>query len=68
MQPQEVGRTLQIAAETWEVRESQDSKGGTIDKMLDSREREITELSLPFHRTQDYQPRDGSTLNGSSYL
>ena len=29
--------------ETWEVRDSQDSSGGTLDEMPDSREWEITE-------------------------
>jgi len=29
----EVGRTLQNAAETWEVRDSHNSKGGTLDEM-----------------------------------
>jgi len=33
------GRTLQNAPETWEMRESQDSKGGTLDKMPNSGER-----------------------------
>ena len=34
-QPQEVGDgwTLQNVPETWEVRDSQDSKGGTFDEM-----------------------------------
>jgi hypothetical protein len=35
--------TLQNAPETWEVRDSQESKGGTLDEMPDSRERELTE-------------------------
>ena len=30
--------TLQSAPETWEVRDSRDSKGGTLDKMPDCRE------------------------------
>jgi hypothetical protein len=30
---QEVGGTFQNAPETWEVRVSQDSKGGTLDQM-----------------------------------
>jgi hypothetical protein len=43
-QPREVGgwgggMTLQNAPETWEVRNSQDSKGGTLDEMPNSRER-----------------------------
>jgi hypothetical protein len=37
----EVGRTLQNATETWEVRDSQDAKGVTLDEMPDSREREL---------------------------
>jgi hypothetical protein len=35
--------TLQNAPETWEVRDSQDSKGGTLDKMPDSGKRELTD-------------------------
>ena len=35
--------TLQNAPETWEVRDSQDSKGGILDEMPDSRERELIE-------------------------
>jgi hypothetical protein len=44
-QPQEIGGwgTLQNASETWEVRDSQDSKGGTLDEIPDSRERELIE-------------------------
>ena len=37
------GGTLQNVPETWEVRDSQDSKGGTLDEMPDSRERELIE-------------------------
>ena len=33
----------QNAPETWEVRNSQDSKGGTFDEMPSSRERELME-------------------------
>ena len=33
--------TPQNAPETWEVRSSQDSKGGTLDETPDSREREL---------------------------
>ena len=33
----------QNAPETWEFRDSWDSKGGTLDEMPDSRERELTE-------------------------
>ena len=39
----EVGRTFQNVPETWEVRDSQDSKGGTLDEMPNSGERELVE-------------------------
>jgi hypothetical protein len=35
--------TLQNSPEIWEVRDSQDSKGGTLDEMPESREREFIE-------------------------
>ena len=35
--------TFQNAPETWEVRDSQESKGGTLDEMPDSMERELIE-------------------------
>ena len=35
--------TLQNALETWAVRDSQDSKEGTLDEMFDSRKRELIE-------------------------
>jgi hypothetical protein len=38
-----VGRTLQNVPETWEVRDSQDSKRGALDEMPKSRERELIE-------------------------
>jgi hypothetical protein len=38
-----VGLGLQNAPETWEVRDSQESKGGTLDEMPDSRERKLIE-------------------------
>jgi hypothetical protein len=43
--PQEKGSwwALQDAPETWEVRDSQDSKGGTLDTMPNNRERELIE-------------------------
>jgi hypothetical protein len=37
----EVRWTLQNAPETWEVRDSQDSKGQAVDEMPNSREREL---------------------------
>jgi hypothetical protein len=40
---QEVGGTLPNVPETWEVRDSQDSKGETLDEMPDSKERELIE-------------------------
>jgi hypothetical protein len=51
-QPQEVGgwvgaggAPLQNIIETWEVKDSQDSKGGTLDEMHCSGERKLVELS-----------------------
>jgi hypothetical protein len=45
--PREIGgweeSTFQNAPETWEVRDSQDSKGGTLDEMHNNRERELIE-------------------------
>ena len=38
-----VGGTLQNVPEIWEVRDSQDSKGGTLDEMPYSGERELVE-------------------------
>jgi hypothetical protein len=43
--------TLQNAPETWEVRDSQDSNGGTLDEMLDSRVRELIEPTSQEDRT-----------------
>jgi hypothetical protein len=44
-QPLEVGggQTLQSVPEIWEVRDSQDSKGGTSDEVSSSGERELVE-------------------------
>lgn len=39
----EVGRTLQNEPKIWEVRDSKDSKGGTLDEMSYSEERELLE-------------------------
>jgi hypothetical protein len=49
----EVGGTLHNAPETWEVRDSQNSKGRTLYEMPDSRERELTSS-----RKTGYQMRD----------
>ena len=45
MQPWEMesGETLQNVQDTWEVKESQDSKGGTLDEMPNSGEKEPVE-------------------------
>jgi len=39
----EVERTFQNVPETWEVRDSQDSTGRTLDEMSHSGERELVE-------------------------
>jgi hypothetical protein len=39
------GGTLQNTPETWEVRDSWDLKGGTLDEMSDSKERELIETT-----------------------
>ena len=52
-----LGTTLQNIPETWEVRDSQDSKGGTLDEMPDSRERELVEPTSS--RKTGYHVRDG---------
>ena len=59
-QLQEVGGTLQNAPETWEVRDSQDSKGGTLDEMPNSRERELIEPTSS--RKTGHQVRDGVAI------
>ena len=56
----EVGGTLQNAPETWEVRDSQDSKGGSLDEMPDSRERELIEPTSS--RKTGHQVRDGVAI------
>jgi hypothetical protein len=45
---------------TWEVRDSQDSKGGTSDEMPDSREREFSK-SIASRKT-GHQVRDGVAI------
>jgi hypothetical protein len=61
-QPWEVGGrgTLQNAPETWEVRDSQDSKRRTLDKMLYSGERELVEPTS--NRKTRHQVRDGVAI------
>jgi hypothetical protein len=42
----EVVGSLKNLPETWEVRYSQDSKGGTLDKMPDCRKRDIIKPTI----------------------
>ena len=56
----EVGETLQNAPETWEVRDSQDSKEGTLDEIYNSRERELTEPISS--RKTGHQVREGVAI------
>ena len=48
--------TLQKVPEAWEVRDCQDSKGGTLDEMTDCRERELVEPTS--NRKTGHQMRD----------
>jgi hypothetical protein len=43
LRKEEVEGMPQNAPETWEVRDSQDPKGGTLDERHDSSERELIE-------------------------
>ena len=52
--------TLKTEQETLEVRDSQDSKGGTLDEMPDSRERELIEPTSS--RKTGHQVRDGVAI------
>jgi hypothetical protein len=45
LRKKEVGVGLQNVPETWEVRDSQDSKGGTLDEMPNSGERECVKFT-----------------------
>jgi hypothetical protein len=60
--PQEVGGwgTLQDVPETWEVRDSEDSKGGTLDEMPCSGEREF--IKPTSSRKTGHQVRDGVAI------
>ena len=51
---------LQNAPETWEVRDSQDSKGGTLEKIHNSKERELIEHTSS--RKTGHQVRDGVAI------
>jgi hypothetical protein len=59
LRKKEVGVGLQNVPETWEVRDSQDSKGGILDKMLNYRERELIEPTSS--RKIEYQMRKGAS-------
>jgi hypothetical protein len=52
--------TLQNAPETWEVRDSQDSKGGTLDKIPKIRERKFLESTSS--RKTGHQMREGVAI------
>jgi hypothetical protein len=60
--PQKVGGggTLQNVPDTWEVRESQDSKGWTLDEMHYSGEGELVEPTSS--RKTGHQWRDGVAI------
>jgi hypothetical protein len=51
---------LQNAPETWEVRDSQNLKGETLDKMFSSRYREL--LKPTSSRKTGHQVRDGVVI------
>jgi hypothetical protein len=59
-QPQAIGgwEDPQNTPDTWEVRDSQDSKGGTFDEITYSRKREIIEPTSS--RKIGHQVRDGA--------
>ena len=52
--------SAQNFAETWELRDSQDSKGGTLDAMPYTEERELAEPSSS--RKAGHQVRDGVAM------
>ena len=58
-QPQEIGvwGTPENAPETWEVRDSKDSKGGTSDERVNSKEGEL--IKPTSSRKTGHQVRDG---------
>jgi hypothetical protein len=68
-QPQKIGGWgpphHQNAPETWEVRDSQDSNGGTSDEMPNSGERDLIEPTSS--RKTGHQVRDGVAMP-QSYL
>ena len=58
--------TLQNIPENWEMRDSQDSKEGTLDEMLNSRKRELIEPTSS--RKIGHQVRDGIAIPQSKTL
>jgi hypothetical protein len=60
------GGTLQNAPETWEVRCSQNSKGGALYEMLNSGEQKLVE-SISSRKTR-HQVRDGVAIPQSKTL
>jgi hypothetical protein len=67
-QPQEVGGwgALQNVPETWEVRDSQDSKGGTLDETTYSGERDLVDPTSS--RKTGHQVREGVAISQSKTL
>jgi hypothetical protein len=57
---EDVVRTLQNAPEIWEVRVSQNSKGGTLEEMPNSKALELVKPS--FSRKTGHQVRDGVAI------
>ena len=55
-----VGVGLQNVPETWEARDSQDSKGGTLDEVPYSREIELVEPT--YIRRTEHHVRDGLAI------
>ena len=55
---------FQNAPETWEVRDSQDSKKGTLDEMPVSREKELMEPTCS--RKTGYQMKEGEASHSHS--
>ena len=55
-----MGGTLQNVPETWEVRDSQDSKRGTLVEMPYFGERELVEPTS--NKKTEYQERDGVAI------
>jgi hypothetical protein len=60
LRKEEIGGTPQNAPEIWEVRDSQESKGGTLDEKPHNRERELIEPTSS-RKTGD-QVRDGVAI------